>query len=187
MLVRAGQKENLLPCHALIPGNHIRCDGFIGMAYVGVAIRIIDRRGDIKSFPRRGPPWQGQAWLAYQGSFGVFGNRSDDGFVPRFATPSALGSISSSSSSGRAAGSSGSGGGGGRGGKEAQAGEVQVEGARGLVGSDEGQAVWVDALGRSAHLGARACGRGGGEAKKAGRAMMVLALCWWDGGMKELA
>jgi hypothetical protein len=48
VLVRAGQEEHVLAVEALEAGKRIRCEQFVGMADMRLAVRIGNRSGDVE-------------------------------------------------------------------------------------------------------------------------------------------
>ncbi len=50
MLVRAGEEHHIIAAQTFISGDGVRRDGAVGVPYVQLIRRIVDRRGDIKGF-----------------------------------------------------------------------------------------------------------------------------------------
>ena len=64
VLVQAGQEKDLLPKAALGTGDHVGDDLFIGMAEVRLAIDVVNRGRDVKSFAHRAVTLQEQRWFS---------------------------------------------------------------------------------------------------------------------------
>ena len=53
VLVKPGEVKNLLAQGAVRAGDHIGDDFFVGVPQVGRAVRVVNRRGDVKAFTHR--------------------------------------------------------------------------------------------------------------------------------------